>query len=137
MRHEIGFRDKPEFLAEINMAYYVEQAGTGSLAEPIEVCGPNLGGVSVVPCADFGGVVDVPPGLDVMHRADQVIPFVPVGKVANPILMAGQEIDFESERNTNDREIRSRACDEFDVLVQFGQSHSPVIEPVCLHGAVI
>ena len=82
--------------------------------------------IALLPFGKFGGVVNGPRIRDVMHGADEIIPRMPRGEFANPILVAGQIIHFQREPDGQLREIPLRLADFVDVFVQPIRIHPPV-----------
>ena len=72
-----------------------------------------------------------------MHRADEIIPRMARGEVANPVFVAGQIIHFEREADGQLRKILLYPADFGNVLVQFVGIHPPVIKIVLRHRRMI
>lgn len=72
-----------------------------------------------------------------MNRADEVIPFVALREVANPIFVSRNEIDFERELDCELRELALGALHFLDVFVELAIGHAPIVEVIPRHRAVI
>lgn len=72
-----------------------------------------------------------------MDGADEVIPRMTSGELANPIFVAREVIDFEGEFDFELGDIALGLADFFDVFIELVEAHAPVIEIVAIHGAVI
>src|ERR1051326_2309302 len=89
-RSAVLLRIKAEFLAEVGVGDDVEQTGFGGHGKALEVNSPNFHRVAVFPLGNLAGVVQVPGFGDIMHGANEVVPWMPCGEVAYPIFAAGQ-----------------------------------------------
>ena len=88
-RGAILFRADAEFLGEIGVADDIEETRGGGLGQGAEIDGPDFEGIVLAPFRELAGVVDGPVFGDVMDGADEVIPGMAGGEVADPILLAG------------------------------------------------
>ena len=62
---------------------------------------------------------------------------MPRGEIADPILVAGQIINFEAKADGELWELALRPADFFNVFVELAIEHAPVIEIITLHRRVI
>ena len=72
-----------------------------------------------------------------MHGTDQIIPWMPCGQVADPFLVAGDIIDFESKADCQPGDFMPGVENLIHVFIQLVQPHTPVVEVVLRHGGVI
>jgi len=72
-----------------------------------------------------------------MHRADEVIPRMPRGEFADPVLVAGQVIHFQREPDGELWKILLRLADLFDVFVQLNLIHPPIVKIVLPHRRMV
>ena len=72
-----------------------------------------------------------------MHAADEIIPRLPRGELANPIFVAGQVIHFEREADLELWKFFLCAADFGDVFIQLTVRHAPVIEVIAGHGRMV
>ncbi len=62
---------------------------------------------------------------------------MPRRQLANPVLVAGQEIDLQRQPDDEGGEIPLGAPDLLDIFIQLIQAHAPVVEIVPLHRRMI
>ena len=72
-----------------------------------------------------------------MDRADEIVPRMACGQVANPVLVTGQVIDLQRELDDQPGMVAPGALDPPDILVQLRRPHAPVVEIVEGHRIVI
>ena len=72
-----------------------------------------------------------------MHGADEVIPRLARGQLANPLFLAGQVIHFQPETDDERGVFALRAADFFHVLIKLIGAHPPVVEIITTHRRVI
>ena len=72
-----------------------------------------------------------------MHGADEVIPRMARGEVANPFLLAGQVVHFETEADDETGMVALRAAHARHVVVELIGAHPPVVEIIAPHGRMI
>ncbi len=126
-----------EFLRQVSMADDLKQAAGGRHRQSLEIGGPHFEGVALFPFGKFVGIVHRPIVRDVMDRADEIIPRLPRGEIANPVLVARQVIHFERKADGEPRELALRAAHFLDVFIKLMVQHAPVVEVVAAHGRMI
>ena len=72
-----------------------------------------LEGVAFLPAGDHLGIVHRPRVAHVMHGADEVIPRMARGQFANPFLLAGQVIHFETKTDDQRGVLALRTTETF------------------------
>ena len=107
-----------EFLRQIGVADDFKEAGFRRLGQPLKINGPDFIGIAVFPLGQFLRVINGPGIGDVMHRADEIIPRMPRGESANPVLVTGQIIHLQREADGELRKILLRLADFGDVFIE-------------------
>src|SRR6185295_1643929 len=115
----------------------IEELGFGSHGQAFKVGGPHFERITVAPFGKLFWIVEVPGTGNVMDRADEIIPGMAGGKMANPVFVAGDVIDFEPELDFELGIFPLRAPDFFNVFVELIEAHAPVVEIVPLHRAMV
>ena len=72
-----------------------------------------------------------------MHGADEVVPGMARGQVANPVFVAGEVIHLQGELDDEVGMVAAGLLDAGDILVEVGGLHAPVIKVIPRHGAVV
>ena len=72
-----------------------------------------------------------------MNGADEVIPRMAGGEVADPIFVARDVIDLKSELDIKLRKIAAGFVHLVDVFIELIEPHAPVIKIVAIHGTMI
>ena len=127
----------PNFFGKSAWPMISKKPVSAALRQPLEISGPDFIGVAMFPFGQFLRVVNGPGIGDVMHRADEIIPRMPRGEFADPILVTGQIIHFEREADGQLRKILLRLADLGDVFVELVGVHPPVVEIVLRHRRMV
>ena len=72
-----------------------------------------------------------------MHAADEIIPRMPRGQLADPILVAGQIIHFQREADGELRKGFLRPPDFGDVFIKLPVEHPPAVEILLRHRRMV
>jgi len=72
-----------------------------------------------------------------MDGADEIIPGMARGEVADPVLVAGQIIHFQRQADGELRKFLLGQPDLGDVFIELASEHPPVVEIIALHGRMI
>ena len=119
------------------MADDLEKTGTGGEREPFEISLPNFKGIALLPLRELGRVVDVPGVRHVMHGADEIVPGMARGELADPRLVPRQIIHLEGQTDGELRELFPGEADLGDVFIELIGPHTPVVEIVLAHGGMV
>ena len=72
-----------------------------------------------------------------MHRADEIIPRMPRGQIADPWLVTGQIIHFQRQLNRQAGMILLGFAHFFDIFIQLILTHVPIVVIVANHRVMI
>lgn len=85
-----------KFFDEVGVAEEVEEAGASHLRVVFPVGGPDFVYICFSPASEPFWIVEVPFVAEVVDRADEIIPWVALGEVMDPVVISRKPVAFEA-----------------------------------------
>ena len=93
---EVAFGSVGEFFDEVWVSENVEETGAGHVGVFFPILRPDFLDVSFGPTAEPFGIVEVPLVVEVVDRADEIIPVVAAGEIDDPFVGFWKPIAFQA-----------------------------------------
>ena len=126
-----------EFFHQIRMTENVENPALHHLRVGFPIMRPNGIHIALRPAAEPFRIVEIPIA-EVMHRADQVVPFVTRSEIGDPVFTPGQPVALKSGTDRNPpRSVFPGALDPLEILGQIRHRHPPIVERLGHAGGMV